>query len=86
MAIEFSGLSVGIKVYIKGQSNSEYWTSLNLSFFVIIYIYKYIQGFACLAILGRDPRAFLIEKISDVNPEFGKISKHSKLTIFSKLT
>ena len=38
------------------------------------------------AILGRGPRAFLIGKISDVNPEFGKISKHSKFTIFSKLT
>ena len=39
-----------------------------------------------LAILGKDPRAFLNGKISDVNPEFGKISKHSKLIIFSKLT
>ena len=38
-----------------------------------------------LEVLGRGPRAFLIGKISDVNPEFGKISEHSKL-IFSKLT
>ena len=33
------------------------------------------------AILGRDPRAFPIGKLSDVNPEFGKISKYSKLII-----
>ena len=39
-----------------------------------------------LAILGRGPRAFLIGKISDVNPEFGKFSEYSKLMIFSKLT
>ena len=38
------------------------------------------------AILGRGPRAFLIGKISDVNPEFGKFSEYSKLIIFSKLT
>ena len=36
-----------------------------------------------LAILGRGPRAFLIGKISDVNPEIGKCSKYSKLIIFS---
>ena len=30
-----------------------------------------------LAILGRGPRAFLIGKFSDVNPEFGKFSKYS---------
>ena len=39
-----------------------------------------------LAILGRGPRAFLIGKISDVNPEFGTFSEYSKLIIFSKLT
>ena len=39
-----------------------------------------------LAILGRGPRAFLIGKISDINPEFGKFSEYSKLIIFSKLT
>ena len=44
-----------------------------------------VQGFF-LAILGRGPRAFLIGKISDVNPEFGKFSEYSKLIIFSKLT
>ena len=38
------------------------------------------------AVLGRGPRAFLIGKISDVNPEFGIFSEHSKLMIFSKLT
>ena len=38
------------------------------------------------AILGRGPRAFLIGKISDIHPEFGKFSKHSKLMIFSNLT
>ena len=38
------------------------------------------------AILGRGPRAFLIGKISDINPEFGKFSEYSKLIIFSKLT
>ena len=32
-----------------------------------------------LAIFGRDPRAFLIGKISDVNPE--KFSEYSKLII-----
>ena len=39
-----------------------------------------------LAILGRGPRAFLIGKVSDVNPEFGKFSEYSKLIIFYKLT
>ena len=39
-----------------------------------------------LAILGRGPRAFLIGKVSDVNPEFGKFSEYSKLIIFCKLT
>ena len=39
-----------------------------------------------LAILGRGPRAFLIGKISNINPEFGKFSEYSKLIIFSKLT
>ena len=39
-----------------------------------------------LLIYGRGPRAFLIGKISDVNPEFGKFSEYSKLIIFSKLT
>ena len=39
-----------------------------------------------LSILGRDPRAFLNGKISDANPDFGKFSEYSKLTIFSKLT
>ena len=39
-----------------------------------------------LAILGRGPRAFLIGKISDANPEFGKFSEYSKLIIFSNLT
>ena len=34
------------------------------------------------AILGRGPRAFLIGKISSVNQEIGKISSHSKMTIF----
>ena len=29
------------------------------------------------AILGRGPSAFLIGKLSGVNPEFGKFSKHS---------
>ena len=38
------------------------------------------------AILGRGPRAFLIGKISDIHPEFGKFSNHSKLMIFSNLT
>ena len=38
------------------------------------------------AILGRGPRAFLIGKISDIYPEFGKFSKHSKFMIFSNLT
>ena len=59
----------------------------------IMNIYIYIalgrgqtsQGFF-LAILGRGPRAFLIGKISDVNPEFGKFSECSKLIIFSNLT
>ena len=37
------------------------------------------------AILGRGPRAFLIGKISEVRPKFGKVSKHSKM-IFSNLT
>ena len=37
------------------------------------------------AILGMGPRAFLIGKISDVNPGFGKIPEHSNL-MFSKLT
>ena len=32
-----------------------------------------------LAILGRGPRAFLIGKISDVNPEFGKFSGKFKI-------
>ena len=44
-----------------------------------------MQGFFS-AILGRGPRAFLIGKISDIHPEFGKFSKHSKLMIFSNLT
>ena len=35
------------------------------------------------AILGRGPRAFLIGKFSDVNPEFGKFSK---LIILSNVT
>ena len=39
-----------------------------------------------LAILGRGPRAFLIGKFSDVNPEFGKFSKYSQLIIFSNVT
>ena len=39
-----------------------------------------------LAILGRGPRAFLIGKINDINPEFGKFSEYLKLIIFSKLT
>ena len=43
------------------------------------------QGFF-LAILGRGPSAFLIGKISDINPEFWKFSEYSKLIIFSKLT
>ena len=34
-----------------------------------------------LAILGRGSRAFVIGKISDVNPEFGKFSEYSKLII-----
>ena len=34
------------------------------------------QGFF-LAILGRGPRAFLIGKISDIKPEFGKFSEYS---------
>ena len=34
------------------------------------------------AVLGRGPRAFLIGKISDIHPEFGKFSKHAKLMIF----
>ena len=38
------------------------------------------------AILGRGPRAFLIGKISDIHPEFGKFSEHSKMMIFSNLT
>ena len=38
------------------------------------------------AILGRGPRAFLIGKISDVKPEFGKFSEYLKLIMFSKLT
>ena len=33
------------------------------------------------AILGRGPRVFPFGKISDVNPEFGKFSKYSKLII-----
>ena len=36
--------------------------------------------------LERGPRVFLIRKISDINPEFGKFSEHSKLIIFSMLT
>ena len=43
------------------------------------------QGFF-LAILERGPRAFLNGKISDVNSEFGKFPKHSKLIIFSNVT
>ena len=39
-----------------------------------------------LAILGRGLKAFLIGKISNVNPEFGKFSECSKMIIFSKLT
>ena len=39
-----------------------------------------------LAILGRGPRAFVIGKISDVNPKLGKFSEYSKLIILSKLT
>ena len=39
-----------------------------------------------LAILGWGPMSFLIGKISGVNPVFGKISKHSKLMIFSQFT
>ena len=39
-----------------------------------------------LAILGRGPRAFLIGKFSDVNPEFGKFSKYLQLIIFSNVT
>ena len=39
-----------------------------------------------LAILGRGPRAFLIGKFSNVNPEFGKLSKYSQLIIFSNVT
>ena len=38
------------------------------------------------AILGRGLRAFLIGKISDIHPEFGKFSKHLELMIFSNLT
>ena len=38
------------------------------------------------AILGRGPGAFLTGKISDIHPELGKFSKHSKLMIFSNLT
>ena len=44
------------------------------------------QGSDFLAILGRDPRAFLIGKFSYVNPEFGKFSKYSQLIIFSNVT
>ena len=55
-----------------------------------IYIYVLInfelKAGIFLAILEMGPRAFLIEKISDVNPEFGKFSEYSKLIIFSKLT
>ena len=39
-----------------------------------------------LAILGKGPRAFLVGKFSDVNPEFGKFSKYSPLIIFSNVT
>ena len=39
-----------------------------------------------LAILGRGPRAFLIGKFSDVNPEFKKFSKYSQLVKFSNVT
>ena len=39
-----------------------------------------------LAILGRGPRAYLIGKISDINPDFWKFSEYSKLIVFSKLT
>ena len=47
---------------------------------------KYFHAGIFSAILGRGPRAFLIGKISDIHPEFGKFSKHSKLMIFSNLT
>ena len=33
-------------------------------------------------ILGRGLRAFLIGKFSDINSEFRKFSKHSRLNIF----
>ena len=48
-------------------------------------MYRLISGIF-LAILGRGPKAFLIGKISEVNPKFGKISEYSKLIILSKLT
>ena len=37
----------------------------------------FLLGRVFLAILGKVPRAFLIGKFSDGNPEFGKFSKHS---------
>ena len=43
------------------------------------------RDFFFFAILGSGPRAFLIGKFSDVNPEFGKFSKYSQL-IFSNVT
>ena len=50
-----------------------------------MYCLAYFPG-TFLALFGRGPRAFLIGKFSDVNPEFGKISKHSKFIIFSNMT
>ena len=50
------------------------------------YLFHTLPPGIFLAILGRGPRAFLIGKISDINPEFGKFSEYSKLIIFSKLT
>ena len=42
--------------------------------------------FFFFAILGRGPRAFLIGKVSDINPEFGKFLKYSQLMIFLNVT
>ena len=49
--------------------------------FKYMYVMSEIRDF--LAILGRGPRSFLIGKISDINPDFGKFSEHSRL-MFSK--
>ena len=67
-------------MFCKWETDRNYWSNHSLSC-----LCPRPSGIF-LAILGRGPRAFLIGKISDINPEFGKFSEYSKLIIFSKLT